>query len=74
MFTVKDRIMMQKMGVDPGPLPETGTTEMLREFGIPMTWENWLALETAGSNIEPDGEVQAEIDAETPGAYEDEED
>jgi hypothetical protein len=70
MFTNKDRVMLQKMGIETGPLPETGTTKLLRQFGIPMTWENWIALECAGTPVEPDGEVQAEIDAATPGEVE----
>ena len=67
MFTIKDRIMLQKMGIETKSLPETGTTRLLRQCRIPATWENWIALECAGTPVEPDGEVQAEIDATTPG-------
>jgi hypothetical protein len=73
MFTIQDRIMLQRMAIETRPLPETGTTELLRQLGIPMTWENWIALECAGSPVEPDGEVLVEIDAEIPGE-DDEED
>jgi hypothetical protein len=65
-FTIKDRIGLQKMGVGTGPLPETGTTAIMREFAIPMTWENWLNFECAGAPIEPDGEMEAIIDAAKP--------
>ena len=73
MFTIKDRVMLQKMGIETGLLPETGTTRLLRQLGIPMKWENWIALECAGSPVEPDGEVLAEIDAAIPGEDEEQE-
>ena len=66
MFTIKDRIRLQNMGVGTGPLPETGTTAIMREFGISMTWENWLNFECAGAPIELDGEMEAIIDAAIP--------
>lgn len=62
MFTVKDRIFLQKIGISAGSVPEDGTTQTLRECGVPVTWENYLMLAFMGNLPEElDGEIEAMI-------------
>jgi hypothetical protein len=68
MFTIHDRIFLERCGIAAGPLPSDGTAETLRELNLPPTWSNWLMLSTAGHpEQEIDGEMEAEIQSMTAG-------
>ena len=61
-MTIKDKIFLERLGVDVGSPPDDGTAAICRECGVPVTWENWLTLQTAGHpDIEIDGEMEALI-------------
>jgi hypothetical protein len=58
-FTIHDRIFLNRCGIAAGPIPTDGTAALLREYGIPQTWSNYLMLASGGQNVELDAEMES---------------